>query len=125
MLDKFNSCAVNVNNSLLLLDNISDNLNNSVQIISDTVYRISQLDHQLDAMLAQMDVDLEKYKAIVPIVERQLNNISERIDRITDSLLARQEGLSESDLQQKSMLLDMLSQANESFNNMIMRLLMR
>jgi transcription elongation factor Elf1 len=85
---------------------------------------IARLDHQLDAFIAQTDANLERFKRAAPIIEKQLENASERIDRITDKILSNSDSdLTPESLQKQSILIDMMTQANDSFNNMVMKLL--
>jgi len=85
---------------------------------------IARLDHQLDAFIAQTDANLERFKRAAPILEKQLENASARIDRITDKILSNSDSdLSPESLQKQSILIDMMTQANDSFNNMVMKLL--
>lgn len=85
---------------------------------------IARLDNQLDAFIAQTDANLERFKRAAPILEKQIENASVRIDRITDKILSNSDSeLSPESLQKQSILIDMMTQANESFNNMIMKLI--
>lgn len=85
---------------------------------------IARLDHQLDAFIAQTDANLERFKRAAPILEKQLENASARIDRITDKILSNSDSdLTPESLQKQSILIDMMTQANDSFNNMVMKLL--
>lgn len=85
---------------------------------------IARLDHQLDAFIAQTDANLERFKRAAPILEKQLENASARIDRITDKILCNSDAdLTPESLKKQSILIDMMTQANDSFNNMVMKLL--
>lgn len=124
-LQAFNLCAQNVATSLCVIGGMLNATSNIVSKISDTVVEISRLDHQLDCLLATLDMKLEKFKLVVPVMEKQLNNISGRIDMITEAILEKNKGeMSEEGLKQQAILLDTLSQASESFNNMIFKLMM-
>lgn len=121
---RFNDSIEKVNNSLTLLNGLSFSTENIVNKISDTMLEIAKLDYQLDCVLATIDMKLEKFKTIAPMMERQLNNISNRIDKLTDIIVEKNKNiLTESELKQQSILLDALTQANDSFNNMIMKMM--
>lgn len=85
---------------------------------------IARLDNQLDAFIAQTDANLERFKRAAPILEKQLENASARIDRITDKILSNSDSdLTPESLKKQSILIDMMTQANDSFNNMVIKLL--
>lgn len=124
-LQSFNQCAQNVEASLYAVGGMLNTTSNIVSKITDTIKEISKLDYQFDCLLATLDMKLEKFKMVVPVIEKQLNNISGRIDLITEAILEKNKGeMSEEGLKQQAILLDTLSQASESFNNMIFKLMM-
>lgn len=97
----------------------------TVQYIADIKVQIKELDAQLEAFLAQTSANLERFKTAMPVLEGQLNNISNRLDRITDSILTQTQNseMSEDLMKKHSMMLDLLESTNNSFNNMLMRIL--
>lgn len=124
-LEDFNRTAQNINDSLVLVNDLAFTASNIVNRLSEAAVEIARLDSQLSFMLASMDANLEKFRMVLPVVERQLGTLSDRIDMITQAILERSNGdMSEENLRQQSILLDTLSQASESFNNMIVKVMM-
>ena len=110
-----------------IMDRVTDISCSFAQVMSsanEMKMEIARLDHQLDAFIAQTNANLERFKRAAPILEKQLENASARIDRITDKILSNSDSdLSPESLQKQSVLIDMMTQANDSFNNMVMKLL--
>ena len=97
----------------------------TVQHIANIKLQIKELDARLEAFIAQTSANLERFKTAMPVLEGQLNNISSRLDRITDSIIAQTQNseMSEDLMKKHSMMLDLLESTNNSFNNMLMRIL--
>lgn len=97
----------------------------TVKYIADVKLEISKLDHQLDAFIAQTNANLERFKTMAPLLDRQLTNISHRIDKITDNIIEQTKtaDLSKDGMEKHKMLIDLLSTASDSFNNMLIRML--
>lgn len=100
-------------------------VSDAIKHVADVRYQIAQLDHQLDQFIAQTNANLERFKTVIPVLDRQLTNISARIDHITDTVLQNTQGgeITEDSVKKHQMLLDLLSSTNDSFNNMLMRIL--
>jgi len=123
--------GVSMNNAMKKFDNICSLVNNAtcsvadmVKAANETKLQIAQLDHQLETFIAESQTKLEKFKTVAPMLEKQLQNASERIDRITDNILAQSDAsLSEDVLKKQSLLIDVLKQADDSFNNLLVKLI--
>ena len=122
--NRINTAIQRVSN---IMDQVSDVSCTFAQVMNsanEMKIEIARLDHQLDAFIAQTDANLERFKRAAPILEKQLENASSRIDRIVDKILSNSDSdITEESLQKQSILIDMMTQANDSFNNMIMKLL--
>ncbi len=120
------------NDALSRIMSVCDIVNNTVCTVSQTIMyiadiklQISKLDHELEQFLAQTSANLERFKTAMPILEGQLNRISNRLDTITNSIIdnTKSEQMSEDLVKKHSLLLDLLESTNNSFNNMLLRIL--
>lgn len=111
---------------------VCDVINRSVTTVSDTMkhianinFEIKKLDHQLEMFITSTNANLERFKTAIPVLDKQLTNISPRIDRITDSIIqnTQAETLTEDGVKKHQLLIELLSSTNDSFNNMLVRIL--
>lgn len=72
-LQTFNECTDRVNNVLTLASAVSGDVTKMAQIASDLKREIALMDHQLEAFIVDKRCNLEKFKKVVPIIERQLD----------------------------------------------------
>lgn len=93
--------------------------------MQDVKLQIRKLDTQLEVFIVQTRSNLDRFKTAMPVLEKQLNSISARIDRITDSILTNTVAneVNENVLKKHQILLDLLANTNDCFNNMLMRIL--
>lgn len=116
-----------VNHVVEALDVVSDvtaSFDEMVHTLADMHVAVKQIDAELDAFKAATGAKLEKFKSQVPVLDRQMDNISARIDKVTDKILSlTDDDMSEQTLQKQAMLMDLLSKCNDSFNNMVMKLM--
>lgn len=107
------------------ISGITCTISDTVKHIHNVKLEIKRLDTQLEAFIVQSQNNLERFKAAIPVLQQQLNNISSRIDRITDSILnnTTDQELTEDAVKKHHLLLDLLASTNDSFNNMLMRVI--
>lgn len=118
------SAADRVLSSLDSISSISSDMNDMMHTFADMRIGIKQINAELDAFKTATGAKLDKFKLQVPILDKQMDRISSRIDQITDKVLAlTDDDMSEQTLKKQSMLMDMLSGFNDSFNNLVMRLM--
>lgn len=129
------NALVQLQNSIGAIGEVADQTMNIVSSVSSTITDVTnaignmnlemkRVDAQLSAFLAHTDANLQRFKAAAPMIEKQLDKASERLDKITDKLLdLTVEAETETDLKKQSLLLDALSNANEQFNGMIAKLM--
>jgi hypothetical protein len=92
--------------------------------IAEMKMEIAKVEAQVDMFCASLETDLKKYQQRLPIVEKQLNNASERIDRFVDKILEMDgDNTSPEYLQRQSLLLDALTSINNQFNSILIKLL--
>lgn len=110
--------------SLDKVNNLSSDIDDMVHTISNMHVAVKQIDAELDAFKTATGAKLDKFKLQVPILDKQMDRISNRIDQITDKILAlTDDDMSEQTLKKQSVLMDALSNFNDSFNNLVMRLM--
>lgn len=122
--DKFHQCAQVVDRGLMRFNEFTDNISALTQTVAELKRDIAVMDHQLDLFIVASKTDLEKFKLLVPLAERQLDKISSRMDNITMKILMDDfSSIDVGSVKKREMLIDMLSQQSENFNSMIMKLL--
>lgn len=110
--------------SLDKVSTMSSDIDDMVHAIANMRVAVKQIDAQLDAFKAATGAKLDKFKLQVPILDKQMDKISDRIDKITDKILSlTDDDMSEQTLKKQSVLMDALSNFNDSFNNLVMRLM--
>lgn len=116
--------ASKMENALTLVNSAACTIKDTVQIIENVKYDIAKLDHDLDMFIADSNTRLEKFKSAMPVLEKQLTRISDRIDNITNMMLTNIMNPNDpSSVQKHSQMMDMLESANDSFNNMLVKLI--
>ncbi len=116
--------ASKMENALTLVNSAACTIQDTVQIIANVKYDIAKLDHDLDMFIAESNTRLEKFKSAMPVLEKQLTKISDRIDNITNVMLTNIMNPNDpNSVQKHSQMMDMLEGANDSFNNMLVKLI--
>ena len=119
-----NNVITQFDTALTTVNSIGTTIKDTVQIIANVKYEIAKLDHDLDMFIADSNTRLEKFKTAMPVLEKQLTLISGRIDNITNQMLSNiMDPKDPNSVQKHSMMMDMLSSANDSFNNMLVKLI--
>lgn len=119
-----NSAADRVLTSLESISSISTDLTDMMHTFANMQIGIKQINAELDAFKTATGAKLDKFKLQVPILDKQMDRISNRIDQITDKILAlTDDDMSEQTLKKQATLMNMLSNFNDSFNNLVMRLM--
>ena len=119
-----NSAADRVLTSLESISSISTDLTDMMHTFANMQIGIKQITAELDAFKTATGAKLDKFKLQVPILDKQMDRISNRIDQITDKILAlTDDDMSEQTLKKQATLMNMLSNFNDSFNNLVMRLM--
>lgn len=119
-----------IEQSMVNVGNVVNNVTNSFSSIIDscnkTSLAIKRLDTKLELYLAKVDADVEKFTVQLPMIERLLNRISDRIDKTADLILERNRGsLTKEELQQQAITLEVFKKESDSFNDLILKLMLR
>lgn len=118
------SAADRVLSSLDSINSISSDMTDIMHTFANMRIGLKQIDAELDAFKTATGAKLDKFKLQVPILDKQMDRISDCIDQITDKILAlTDDDMSEQTLKKQSVLMDALSNFNDSFNNLVMRLM--
>ena len=67
-----------------LTGNLVSAANNYIDLQRDT----HKMDVQFNAYVATLDAELERHKGNLPVVERQLNQINQMMDKVLDKVLS-------------------------------------
>ena len=110
--------------SLDKVNNISSNINDMVHTLANMHVAVEQIEAELEAFKTATGAKIEKFKLQVPILDKQMAKISDRIDMITERILSlTDDDMSEETLKKQSLLMDTLSNFSVSFNNLVMKLM--
>ena len=110
--------------SLDKVNNISSNIHDMVHTLANMHVAVEQIEAELEAFKTATGAKLEKFKLQVPILDKQMDKISDRIDMITERILSlTDDDMSEETLKKQSLLMDTLSNFSVSFNNLVMKLM--
>ena len=80
------------------------------------------MDVKLESFLAKMDYNLSKYKLSVPVVEKQLNFVNDKISQILDHVL-EMKAESEDEINMKMRMLSMAEDYLDKLSAMMIKLL--
>ena len=110
--------------SLDKVNNISSNINDMVHTLANMHVAVEQIEAELEAFKTATGAKLDKFKLQVPILDKQMDKISDRIDMLTDRILSLpDDDMTEETLKKQSLLMDTLSNFSVSFNNLVMKLM--
>lgn len=124
MCDNCNEIASKMDNAWAIVNSIGSTVKDTVQIMTNIKYDIAKLDNDLEMFIADSNTRLEKFKTAMPVLEKQLTMISNRIDMITNQMLTNVMDANDPNTVQKhSLMMDMLTQSSESFNNLLVKLI--
>lgn len=119
-----------VNETLTILDSMITNtttgIANIVQITSSVKIAMQSLENEMEQFRINAQKDAYLYEKSLPMWEQQLNRIQDRIDKVMDRVLSSESSdFSETAIQRQNMLMDVLTEVNDSFNTMVMKLMTR
>ena len=105
------------------LDIASASVESITKVVADMNVQIAEVRAQVEIFSKMMDTDLEKYKQRLPIMEKQLDRASKRIDNLVDKILDDNSPMTTEYLQKQSILLEALTKMNSDYNSIIASLL--
>ena len=113
-----------IDNTISDIKSLSSDEKETVQALANMNVEIERMDHQLEAFMAETGAKLEKFKVQAPIMETMLDKASDRLDKITEKVLAlSDDSTDEIKMKRQQQLMEQLNKANDNFNNMIMKLM--
>ena len=105
------------------LDIASASVESITKVVADMNVKIAEVRAQVEIFSKMMDTDLEKYKQRLPILEKQLDRASKRIDNLVDKILDDNSPMTTEYLQKQSILLEALTKMSSDYNSIIASLL--
>jgi predicted amino acid-binding ACT domain protein len=105
------------------LDIASASVESITKVVADMNVQIAEVRAQVEIFSKMMDTDLEKYKQRLPIMEKQLDRASKRIDNLVDKILDDNSPMTTEYLQKQSILLEALTKMSNDYNSIIASLL--
>lgn len=113
-----------LNANLDCISQIVGGVKDIVMTYAEMKMQIATVEAQVDAFCASLEVDLAKYQQRLPMLEKQLDRASDRIDKFVDKILSDDGDVTSPEyLQKQSLLLDALTSISSQFNMIIMKLL--
>ena len=121
---------VEIEKTLATLDSLVSNgttgIKNIIEASGNVKIAMQNLENEMEKFRISAQKDAYLYEKSLPMWERQLDKIQERIDntmnKVMDSL---SNDFSEESLKKQNMMMDVLMSVNESFNAMVMKLMTR
>ena len=121
---------VEIEKTLATLDRLVSNgttgIKNIIEASGNVKIAMQNLENEMEKFRISAQKDAYLYEKSLPMWERQLDKIQERIDntmnKVMDSL---SNDFSEESLKKQNMMMDVLMSVNESFNAMVMKLMTR
>ena len=118
------NAAQQIDTSLSVFNNVTSSIKECYLASKNVELEIAKMDHQLDAFIADSNNKLDRFKTAMPVLEKQLNKVSDRIDKITDQMLENVMSLDNPEsIKKHEMMIDMLNKSSDSFNNLLVKLI--
>jgi len=94
-LDRIDASVSNFGNTMMQttecfnsLNELTGNLVSAANNYIDLQRDMHKMDVQFNAYVATLDAELERHKGNLPVVERQLNQINQMMDKVLDKVLS-------------------------------------
>ncbi|CCX69094.1 unknown [Prevotella sp. CAG:255] len=94
-LDRIDASVNNFGNTMMQttecfnsLNELTGNLVSAANNYIDLQRDMHKMDVQFNAYVATLDAELERHKGNLPVVERQLNQINQMMDKVLDKVLS-------------------------------------
>ena len=110
-----------VNQTIEQVKDITSHILNSVTTWKEIDLQMHNMDVQLNAFLAKLDFDLDKYKESIPVVKQNLEFVQGQISKILDKALSM-DANTESEINLQSRLMDMTSSFLDRLTDMMIKL---
>lgn len=123
--EKIDDIAMQMTNVADVVNNVTTSVTDTIQQLANVKLEMARLDTELEKFLAETGANLQRFRSLVPVLSKQLDKISDTIDRVTDKVVqhAMDCQMSEDELKRHSILMDSLEKVNNDFNNLLMRIL--
>lgn len=124
IIDTVDDVAMQIAAAINVVNNVTTSVTDTIKYIADVKVQLKRLDAELEAFIVQTNANLDRFKSAIPMLEKQLDKASNRIDKITDEALLHAKNCNMTEeVKKHSLMIEMLSSANDSFNNLLMRIL--
>lgn len=124
IIDTVDDVAMQIAAAVNVVNNVTTSVTDTIKYIADVKVQLKRLDAELEAFIVQTNANLDRFKSAIPMLEKQLDKASNRIDKITDEALLHAKNCNMTEeVKKHSLMIEILSSANDSFNNLLMRIL--
>ena len=101
---------------------ITSSVCNAVTTWKQIDAQMHTMDVQFNAFIAKMDLELDKYKTSIPVVEKQLDFVNQQISKILDHVLAM-DAKTESEINMKMRMMESSENYLDKLSTMMMKLI--
>lgn len=110
-----------VEQSISSIKEITSNVCSSITSWKQIDLEMHRMDIAFNSVMAKLDIDLEKYKTSIPVIEKQLDFVNVQIGKILDHVLTM-EARTESEINMKMRLLESSEKYLDRLSSMMMKL---
>ena len=104
------------------ITSVVDKIGEVVVQVKEIDFAIKQMDSQVELMLMEYDMRIEKYKAVIPLVQNQLTNYSNRMDTLLNKILKMDPNSNDINyIRFRSELISTLRGTSETLSNMFIK----
>lgn len=129
LIERFDASVSNASNTMMQanecfnsLNMLGDKITSTVNSVLDLQRDMHMMDVQFNAYVANLDAELERHKGNLPVVERQLNNMNQMMDKILDKVLSM-EANTENEMEMKMRYMETLETFTDKIATMMIKLL--
>lgn len=128
-LDRFDASVSNFGNTMMQttecfnsLNELTGNLVSAANNYIDLQRDMHKMDVQFNAYVATLDAELERHKGNLPVVERQLNQINQMMDKVLDKVLSM-DANTDKEMEMKMKYMETLQTFTDKIATMMIKLL--
>lgn len=128
-LDRFDASVSNFGNTMMQttecfnsLNELTGNLVSAANNYIDLQRDMHKMDVQFNAYVATLDAELERHKGNLPVVERQLNQINQMMDKVLDKVLSM-DAITDKEMDMKMKYMETLQTFTDKIATMMIKLL--
>lgn len=124
VMDRSESIILRLDSFMSTSRGVVQDLTELARVRQEAQYQLRLLDARLTAFIARTNADTARFNATLPVLEKQLDRIQNRIDLALDKALTLADGdFSDASVARQNYVVDLLSEMNKSFNDLVAKLM--